>query len=77
MRSWGIAHVGVSSAWMRSRDRAGVQGYTFHDIKAKALTDNEDREGMREASAMGQHATESQTADYVRRKKARKTGATR
>lgn len=70
-------YYGVSSAWMRSRDRAGVIGCTFHDIKAKALTDKEDREGMRAASAMGQHATESQTADYVRRKKARKTGATR
>lgn len=71
------SYYGVSSAWMRSRDRAGVVGCTFHDIKAKALTDKEDREGMRAASAMGQHSTESQTADYVRRKKARKTGATR
>jgi integrase len=70
-------YYGVSSAWMRSRDRAGVIGCTFHDIKAKALTDKEDREGMRAASAMGQHATESQTSDYIRRKKARKTGATR
>jgi integrase len=68
---------GVASAWNRSRKRAGVQGCTFHDIKAKALTDKEEREGMRAASAMGQHSTEAQTADYVRRKKARKTGATR
>lgn len=68
---------GVSSAWERSRDRAGVAGCTFHDIKAKALTDKEDREGMRAASAMGQHSTEQQTATYVRRKSARKTGATR
>jgi integrase len=68
---------GVASAWNRSRKRAGVKGCTFHDIKAKALTDKEEREGMRAASAMGQHSTEAQTADYVRRKKARKTGATR
>lgn len=68
---------GLQSAWERARDRAGVAGCTFHDIKAKALTDKEDREGMRAASAMGQHATESQTATYVRRKSARKTTATR
>jgi len=68
---------GVASAWNRSRSRAGISGCTFHDIKAKALTDKEEREGMRAASAMGQHSTEAQTADYVRRKKARKTTATR
>lgn len=68
---------GLQSAWERSRDRAKVAGCTFHDIKAKALTDKEQREGMRAASAMGQHSTEQQTATYVRRKSARKTSATR
>jgi len=68
---------GLQSAWERSRDRAGIVGCTFHDIKAKALTDKEAREGMRAASAMGQHSTEQQTATYVRRKSARKTSATR
>jgi integrase len=68
---------GLQSAWERARDRAGVSGCTFHDIKAKALTDKEAREGMRAASAMGQHSTETQTATYVRRKAARKTSATR
>jgi integrase len=68
---------GVSSAWQRARLRAGITDCTFHDLKAKALTDKEEREGMRAASAMGQHSTESQTADYVRRRNGRKTGATR
>jgi integrase len=72
-----LTYWGVSSAWQRARLRAGITDCTFHDLKAKALTDKEEREGMRAASAMGQHATEGQTADYVRRRKPRKTGATR
>lgn len=68
---------GASSAWRRARDRAGIKGCTFHDLKAKALTDKEAREGMRAAQAMGQHATESQTVTYVRRRSGRKTDATR
>lgn len=68
---------GVASAWKRARRLAGVKGCTFHDIKAKALTDKEARDGMQAASAMGQHSTEQQTAAYVRRRGGRKTGATR
>lgn len=45
--------------------------------RAKAITDKEMREGMRAARLMGAHATESQTADDVRQKAARKTRATR
>lgn len=68
---------GASSAWQRARKRAGITDCTFHDLKAKALTDKEAKEGMQAASAMGQHSTEAQTADYVRRRSGRKTGATR
>lgn len=73
---------GASSAWRRAVERAGLKvagrkGFTFHDLKAKALTDKEDREGMREAQKMGQHSTEGQTADYVRHRTPRKTKATR
>lgn len=68
---------GVNSAWSDARAAAGVTDCTFHDIKAKALTDKEAREGMRAASAMGQHSTEQQTAAYVRRRSGRKTGATK
>jgi integrase len=72
-----LTYWGASSAWQRARARAGVRGCTFHDFKAKALTDKEARDGMQAASAMGQHATEQQTASYVRRRSGRKTGATR
>jgi hypothetical protein len=34
-------------------------------------------EGMPQARRMGTHSTEGQTADYVRHRKAQKTGATR
>ena len=72
-----LTYWGAASAWKRARDRAGVTGCTFHDLKAKALTDKEAKEGMRAAQAMGQHATESQTVTYVRRRSGRKIGATR
>lgn len=72
-----LSYWGASSAWQRARKRAGVRGCTFHDFKAKALTDKEERDGMQAASAMGQHSTEQQTAAYVRRRAGRKTGATR
>jgi integrase len=72
-----LTYWGASSAWQRARKRAGVAGCTFHDFKAKALTDKEARDGMQAASAMGQHSTEQQTAAYVRRRSGRKTGATR
>jgi integrase len=68
---------GASSAWQRARARAGIKGVTFNDLRAKALTDKEETEGMRAARTMGAHSTEAQTADYVRRKKARAVKATR
>jgi hypothetical protein len=68
---------GVASAWQRARRRAGITGCTFHDIRAKALTDKEEREGMQAARTMGSHSTEQQTADYVRAKGTKRTGATR
>jgi len=70
-------YAGASSAWQRARRRAGITDCTFHDLKAKALTDKEAREGMRAAQAMGQHSTEGQTVTYVRRRSGRKTSATR
>jgi integrase len=72
-----ITYSGASTAWKRAVKRAGVAGVMFRDLRAKALTDKEERDGMQAARHMGSHATESQTADYVRHKTARKTGATR
>jgi integrase len=68
---------GVSIAWRRAVKRSGVTDCHFHDLRAKALTDKEDKQGMQAARRMGAHSTESQTADYVRHRKAQKTEATR
>jgi integrase len=72
-----FTYSGASTAWKRAVKRAGVRGVTFHDLKAKALTDVDDARGMHDAQKMGGHSTQAQTADYVRHKKAKKTGATR
>lgn len=68
---------GASTAWKRAVKRSGVTGIHFHDLRAKAITDKDRREGMHEARTMGGHSTEQQTADYVRHRTARTTGATR
>jgi len=49
----------------------------FHDLRAKALTDKDEAEGRRKASSMGGHATEAQTATYIRHRTARRADATR
>ncbi len=72
-----ITYSGAISAWKRAVKRAGVRGVHFHDLRAKALTDKDHREGMQAARIMGTHSTEAQTADYVRAHGARETGATR
>lgn len=68
---------GFNSAWQRAKKRAGLPGVEFRDMRAKALTDKNDAEGIQAAKTMGAHATERQTADYIRSRKAKKTGATR
>lgn len=65
------------SAWARAIERSGVKGLHFNDLRAKALTDKEERDGMQQARRMGAHSTEAQTAEYVRHRKAQKTEATR
>lgn len=72
-----LTYWGASSAWRRAVKRAEVKGVHLHDVRAKALTDKERREGMAAARRMGNHSTEQQTADYVRRRGAQETGATR
>lgn len=72
-----LTYSGASSAWERAIKRSGVQGCTFHDIRAKAITDKDRVEGIGQAQRMGGHSTQSQTSDYIRHKQAVKTGATR
>ena len=70
-----MTYEALAAAWQRGVKRSGVAPTMFRDLRAKALTDKADREGMRAASDLGVHATEAQTTSYVRRTKARKTGA--
>lgn len=65
------------SAWSRAIERSGIKGLHFNDLRAKALTDTEERHGMQAARRKGAHSTEAQTADYVRHRKAQKSEATR
>lgn len=72
-----LSYWGASSAWQRARARSGIKPCTFHDIRAKALTDKEAREGMSEARKAGTHSTEQQLATYVRRHRGETTKATK
>ena len=72
-----FTYSGASTAWKRAVKRSGVKGVHFHDLKAKALTDVDETRGIGQAQTMGGHSTQTQTADYIRHKKAKKTGATR
>jgi len=72
-----LSYDGASTAWQRAVKRAGILDAHFHDLKAKALTDVDDQRGIGDSQKMGGHSTQSQTADYIRHKKAKKTGATR
>jgi len=68
-----LTYSAVTNAWQDGVRRSGVLHFMFRDIRARAITDVEERHGMRAANALGTHTTEAQTADYIRRKKARRT----
>ena len=72
-----MTYWGASSLWRRAVARAGVRDIELRDLRAKALTDKDDREGMEAARTMGAHSTQTQTADYVRHRRPRATKATR
>lgn len=67
----------MKSAWRRALARAGIKDAHIHDLRAKALTDVDRAHGVLAAQRMGAHSTQSQTADYVRHKKAIRASATR
>jgi hypothetical protein len=66
----------VSNAWQRGIRRAGVRHFMLRDIRARALTDKDARDGRRAANIMGTHTTEGQTADYIRQHMPGRTRAT-
>lgn len=68
---------GAATAWKRGLKRAGLENTQFRDIRAKAITDVDETRGIMDAQRMGAHKTQTQTADYVRKKKALRAGATR
>jgi len=68
---------GASTAWRRAVKRSSIKGLTFHDLRAKALTDKAQREGRRAAQTMGAHSTEGQTASYIDGRVTPMTRATR
>jgi integrase len=65
------------SSWWRACDRAGIEGVTFHDMKAKALTDTAKKHGKKAAQTKGGHSSEKQTDDYLRAMLAQDSEATR
>lgn len=71
-----LTYEAASNAWQRGIKRAQVQHFMLRDIRARALTDKDARDGRQAANAMGTHTTEGQTADYIRHKTPRKTKAT-
>lgn len=71
-----MTYEAMANAWQRGIKRSGVAHFMARDIRARALTDKDSRDGRREANAMGTHATEGQTATYIRHKTPRTTKAT-
>lgn len=67
----------ASEAWADAVKRSGVLPCMMRDLRAKAATDKEQRDGIKGANDLLDHTTEAQTADYIRRKKARRTSAVR
>lgn len=69
----------MSNAWQRGMARAkaaGLKPFMARDIRARALTDKDRREGRAEARKMSTHTTEGQLADYLRGKEPPATKAT-
>lgn len=67
----------ASEAWLDAVKRSKVAPCMMRDLRAKAATDKDAREGIKGASTLLDHTTEAQTADYIRRKKERRTTAVR
>ena len=60
-------YFGISSMFRRSVKKADVKDFHFHDIRAKALTDNE-RLGNQNTQLLAGHATRQMTDHYVKQR---------
>lgn len=74
-RAW--SYRGAHDAWRQAVVAASIHGIELRDLRAKALTDKDQAEGIGAAQTMGAHSTQTQTADYVRQRGARRTRAVR
>ena len=63
-----ITVTGFNSTWRRLRDDAGVLDLTFHDIRAKAITDANEKGGLDYAQALGGHENRDMTERYIKSK---------
>jgi integrase len=60
-----LTYSGFRSIYDRAVKKAGVEDTTFHDIRAKAITDAKNREG-RDPQSFSRHKTKAQADAYVR-----------
>jgi integrase len=60
----------MSVAWSRVRERAGLQDILFRDLRSKALSDGEAKQGLEVAQLQqaGTHASASMTLRYLRKR---------
>lgn len=71
-----LTYEGFSNAWQRGLKRSGAKHFMARDIRARALTDKDIKEGRKESRKMSTHTTEGQLADYLRDKNPQHTKAT-
>jgi len=63
-----ITETSFNSAWRRIRYRAGIDDVTFHDIRAKSLTDAKEIGGLEYAQALGGHSRQGMTEQYIKKR---------
>ena len=63
-----ITETGFNSAWRRLRERTKLTDITFHDLRAKAITDAKEKGGLDYAQALGGHENRDMTERYIKSK---------
>jgi integrase len=59
----------IAAAAMRPRLEREIEAFQFRDLRAKAGTDKEEKDGMDAAQAQLGHSTAAMTAHYVRHRR--------